>query len=279
MLTLRASNGCCFVCAAAAELPLLSWPTQVSRLSRMGTPRSRRCWASCGTEDQTVHPRTASLHTSDDLLFSQSCIRHKAGPGMLIIASATPALTGGSSAAGTTIHPGIRGNVFLGHTRLAINDAEGGDQPFLDASDRALVANAEIYNFMKVLESLPTPPTCRSMSDCEAIIHAYSAWGIDCLHRLRGMFAFIIDDGGNSVYAARDPLGIKPLFYGTAANGDTWFASEVYAIADMCTEICSVPPRSLLACRRAPCLLQPCMGPSAYEIYQATCGGAWKPST
>ena len=136
------------------------------------------------------------------------------------------------------LHP----NVLLGHTRLAINDAPGGDQPFVDKLGRALVANAEIYNFEEVLASLPTPPECRSTSDCEAILHAYGAWGIDCLQRLRGMFAFIIDDGRSSVFAARDPLGIKPLFFGTNGRGETWFASEVHALSDHCSEIRSVPP-------------------------------------
>ena len=106
----------------------------------------------------------------------------------------------------------------------------------------ALVANAEIYHFREVLASLPRPPVCRSTSDCEAIIHAFNAWGIDCVHRLRGMFAFLLDDGGSSVYAVRDPLGIKPLFYGTNQRGETWFASEVYALCDHCSYIQSVPP-------------------------------------
>ena len=142
----------------------------------------------------------------------------------------------------STIHRCEESTIVLGHVRLSINDATNGDQPFLHPTGGlALVANAEIYNFKEVLSKLPCPIQCRSTSDCEAILHAFRAWGIASLQELRGMFAFLIQHG-DSLYAVRDPFGIKPLFYGTNAKGETWFASEVYPLSQHCDDIHSVPP-------------------------------------
>ncbi|MBF0429242.1 MAG: asparagine synthase (glutamine-hydrolyzing), partial [Magnetococcales bacterium] len=105
---------------------------------------------------------------------------------------------------------------ILGHTRLAVIDAQGGHQPLLSPGGRhVLVFNGEIYNFLELrqeLQSLGHPFTTRS--DSEVLLTAYRHWGEAMLSRLDGMFAFAIwDTHTQTLFAARDRLGIKPFFY------------------------------------------------------------------
>ncbi|MGD9976206.1 MAG: asparagine synthase (glutamine-hydrolyzing), partial [Desulfatirhabdiaceae bacterium] len=126
-------------------------------------------------------------------------------------------------------------DVSLGHRRLSIIDlSEQGRQPMFN-EDRSicLVFNGEIYNFQELRDDLiQKGHTFVSRSDSEVIIHAYETWGIDAIHRLRGMFAFAIYDANTrSIFLVRDRIGIKPLYY-YAQNNRLVFASEIKAILE-----------------------------------------------
>ena len=121
----------------------------------------------------------------------------------------------------------------LGHRRLSIIDlSDAGRQPMANSDGSVLITfNGEIYNFQQLrreLESLGH--NFRTRTDTEAIIYAYEQWGVDCLAKLRGMFAFgIWDRRRRRLFLARDRVGKKPLFY--AQFGDRFlFASELQGI-------------------------------------------------
>jgi len=120
--------------------------------------------------------------------------------------------------------------VGLGHRRLSIIDLSHGQQPMVDeAAGLALVYNGELYNFPALkaeLEALGV--VFHSRSDTEVLLRAWQHWGEACLTRLVGMFAFAIwDMRARRVHLARDPIGIKPLYYGFTNAGDLVFASEL----------------------------------------------------
>lgn len=119
----------------------------------------------------------------------------------------------------------VVGRIALVHTRLAIIDLEGGDQP-LFAGSAALVANGEIYNYRE-LRASETPDTrYATNSDCEPPLHLYLRDGAGFADNLRGMYAIAIHDrAARTVTLARDPFGIKPL-YTAAIQGGLAFASE-----------------------------------------------------
>lgn len=126
----------------------------------------------------------------------------------------------------------------LGMRRLSVIDLAGGSQPTLN-EDRsvAVTFNGEIYNFRELRYALEAQGhVFHTRSDTETIVHAYEAWGKDCVRHLRGMFAFAVLDGREKpghfaprVFLARDRWGIKPLYY-AAADGALVFASEVRAL-------------------------------------------------
>jgi asparagine synthase (glutamine-hydrolysing) len=129
----------------------------------------------------------------------------------------------------------------LGHRRLSIVDPEGGNQPIYGAdSSCAIVANGEIYNFPQLLPELAQRHTFRTSSDSEAVLHLYSDNGPRVVERLAGMYAFAIVDGSR-LFVARDPIGIKPLYYGER-NGSFLFASELKALAGRCETVREFPP-------------------------------------
>src|SRR5437868_2551161 len=105
----------------------------------------------------------------------------------------------------------------LGHRRLSIIDlSEAGRQPMANAAGTLWITyNGEIYNFQQLraeLEGLGY--RFRTRTDTEVILYAYEQWGIDCLKRLRGMFAFgLWDASQRRLFLARDRVGKKPLFY------------------------------------------------------------------
>jgi asparagine synthase (glutamine-hydrolysing) len=123
--------------------------------------------------------------------------------------------------------------VTLGHRRLAIIDADSGAQPMQSGDSRLCVTyNGEIYNYLELRRELEEAGhTFRTRSDTEVLLAAYSQWGVDCLNRLRGMFAFALADfTRREVLLARDAFGQKPLFY--RADGKTLaFSSELPALA------------------------------------------------
>jgi len=131
---------------------------------------------------------------------------------------------------GSGLH--IDGCVGLGHRRLAIIDLATGDQPMSSADGTIWITyNGEIYNFQELRSELEARGFAfHTTSDTEVIIHAYEAFGVHCLERLQGMFAFAIwDSRRRQLLLARDRVGIKPLVY--AWDGHRLlFGSEIKAL-------------------------------------------------
>jgi asparagine synthase (glutamine-hydrolysing) len=122
-------------------------------------------------------------------------------------------------------------NVGLAHRRLAIIDPRGGIQPFYN-DDRSIVLsfNGEVYNYLEIQRELESEFNFKTQSDTEVVVRAYEKWGIACLERFRGMFAFALYDSKERVsYLVRDRVGIKPLFYYQTPER-LLFASEILAI-------------------------------------------------
>ncbi len=125
----------------------------------------------------------------------------------------------------------VQGPVALGNCRLSIIDLAGGQQPMTDENETAVVVfNGEIYNFPELRDNLQRKGyRFRTRCDTEVLLNAYVDQGYDCLKSLVGMFAFAIwDKRTRTLFAARDPLGKKPLYY-TLQHGIFAFASELNA--------------------------------------------------
>lgn len=128
------------------------------------------------------------------------------------------------------------GRVALAHRRLSIIDlSENGSQPMASADSMLCITfNGEIYNYRELRAELELQGCrFRSDSDTEVLLHLYAMAGHDMLRKLRGMFAFVIWDAAKGeLFAARDPFGIKPLYY--ADTGRTlWMASQVKVLRDL----------------------------------------------
>ncbi|MDH3761080.1 MAG: N-acetylglutaminylglutamine amidotransferase [Gammaproteobacteria bacterium] len=125
------------------------------------------------------------------------------------------------------------GPVMLGHRRLSIIDlSPAGHQPMQDSSQRySIVFNGTIYNYPELREQLIGKGyRFNSHSDTEVIINAFAEWGADCVELLHGMFAFAIwDSRQQSLFLARDRMGIKPLYYAQTTSG-FYFASNPQAL-------------------------------------------------
>jgi len=123
--------------------------------------------------------------------------------------------------------------VGLGHRRLSIIDLASGQQPLFN-EDRSVVVvyNGEIYNFQELSKELiAAGHTFRTHCDTEVIVHAWEQWGERCVERFRGMFAFALWDSNNeTLFLARDRLGIKPLYYAELADGMVVFGSELKSL-------------------------------------------------
>ncbi len=133
------------------------------------------------------------------------------------------------------------GSTVLAHRRLSIIDLESGKQPLTNENGNlALVCNGEIYNHEALRRQLSSRHHFQTQSDSEVILHLYEELGPSCVTKLDGMFAFVLSDG-HKIFAARDPLGIKPLYKGRDKEGGVWFASELKALIDNCTNIEEVP--------------------------------------
>lgn len=123
----------------------------------------------------------------------------------------------------------VRDDVGLVHARLAIIDLATGDQPLFGPRQCALVANAEIYNYVELRQRLGNS-LFKTKSDCEPILTLYDRHGADTARELRGMYAFGLHDPDNKqLVLARDPFGIKQLYYAETASGFA-FASEPQAL-------------------------------------------------
>lgn len=127
----------------------------------------------------------------------------------------------------------VAGAVGLGHRRLAIIDlSSAGHQPMTNEDGSVWITfNGEIYNFHEVRKTLePLGHRFRSRTDTEVVIHAYEEWGVDCVHRFNGMFAFALwDQSSRQLWLVRDRLGVKPLFYAHLPHC-LLFGSEIKAI-------------------------------------------------
>ena len=124
------------------------------------------------------------------------------------------------------------GQVGLGMRRLSIIDLGGGHQPlFNEDGSLCIVFNGEIYNHRELRDELiGKGHTYRTQSDTESILHLYEEMGVQCLSKLRGMFAFAIWDRHNRrLFLARDRVGIKPLFV-CADSERLLFGSEMKSI-------------------------------------------------
>ncbi|MBI3466160.1 MAG: asparagine synthase (glutamine-hydrolyzing), partial [Planctomycetes bacterium] len=122
--------------------------------------------------------------------------------------------------------------VALGHRRLSIIDLAGGGQPLSNEDDTVWITfNGEIYNYRELRPDLEQKGhRFRTDSDTEVIVHLYEQYGVDCLERLNGMFAFAIwDERRRRLFLARDRAGEKPLLY-YAPPGRLLFASEIKSL-------------------------------------------------
>lgn len=134
----------------------------------------------------------------------------------------------GPDGEGYYLSPGIG----LGHRRLSIIDLGGGAQPISNEDGRIqIVFNGEIYNFVELRKDLEKAGHIfKTRSDTEVIIHGYEQWGTDCPNHFNGIFAFALWDGNkNSLFLARDHLGVKPLYYIKLPN-KLLFASEIKSL-------------------------------------------------
>jgi asparagine synthase (glutamine-hydrolysing) len=157
-------------------------------------------------------------------------LRHRGpnGEGMLLVDTRRGAIWDGEGTA-----PDVRFDLALGHRRLSILDlSDAGRQPMASASGKQwLVFNGEIYNYLELrAELVQLGHSFRSGTDTEVLLAAYDQWGIDCLQRFNGMWAFgLWDSARGELYLVRDRMGVKPLYY---AHGSDWlvFGSEIKAL-------------------------------------------------
>ena len=131
---------------------------------------------------------------------------------------------------------------FLGFHRLSIMGlTEAGMQPFV-RGDGAVVCNGEIYGFRPIKEALMAKGyTFRSDSDCEILLPLYEQKGVEMFRELDAEFAMILYDG-KELIAARDPIGIRHLYYGYDSDGAILFASEAKNLVGLCERILPFPP-------------------------------------
>jgi asparagine synthase (glutamine-hydrolysing) len=124
----------------------------------------------------------------------------------------------GPDEGGLHVEPGVG----LGHRRLSIIDLSTGQQPLYNEDQSVCVVfNGEIYNYQELIpELLALGHVFHTRSDTEVIVHAWEAWGEDCVRRFRGMFAFALwDRNRETLFLARDRLAVKPLYYALLPDG------------------------------------------------------------
>jgi len=135
----------------------------------------------------------------------------------------------GPDEGGLHIEPGVG----LGHRRLSIIDLSTGQQPLYNEDQSVCVVfNGEIYNYQELIPELQAlGHLFHTRSDTEVIVHAWESWGEKCVDRFRGMFAFALwDRNRESLFLARDRLGVKPLFYALLDDGSFLFGSELKSL-------------------------------------------------
>src|SRR2546422_2754353 len=143
----------------------------------------------------------------------------------------------GPDGQGAWNHTGEYHHVSFGHTRLAILDLSGAArQPMVDpVSGCVLIYNGEVYNFAEIRDDLEKEGEAfRSTGDTEVVLKAYVRWGKDAIRRFRGMFAIaVFDPQDNTLLLARDPFGVKPLYFTEDWAGRFAFSSGVRPLLDL----------------------------------------------
>ena len=127
----------------------------------------------------------------------------------------------------------LAAGVGLGHKRLSIIDLATGQQPLFNEDGSVVVVyNGEIYNYRELIPELTElGHVFHTRSDTEVIVHAWEQWGASCVNRFRGMFAFALwDERQQTLFLARDRLGVKPLYYALLPDGHLIFGSELKAL-------------------------------------------------
>jgi asparagine synthase (glutamine-hydrolysing) len=135
----------------------------------------------------------------------------------------------GPDEGGLHLEPGVG----LGHRRLSIIDLSTGQQPLYNEDQSVCVVfNGEIYNYQELIPELQAlGHVFHTRSDTEVIVHAWEAWGEDCVQRFRGMFAFALwDRNRETLFLARDRLAVKPLYYALLPDGCFLFGSELKSL-------------------------------------------------
>lgn len=130
---------------------------------------------------------------------------------------------------------------ILSHERLSIIDLHSGRQPIKGSKTAYMVHNGEIYNHQELRDTILKQHTFHTKSDSEVIVHLYEEFGYDFCNQLDGDFAFVVIDGDDFI-AGRDPMGVKPLYYGLDERGRIYFSSEMKPIADQCKTFATFPP-------------------------------------
>lgn len=133
---------------------------------------------------------------------------------------------------------------IIAHERLSIVDPWSGGQP-LYSPDRKLIlgVNGEIYNHRDIREAYKDSFVFQTQSDCEVILALYKDKGKDFIEEMNGIFAFILyDEENNRFLAARDHMGVIPLYMGWDASGNLYFSSELKALEGICLKIDVFPP-------------------------------------
>jgi asparagine synthase (glutamine-hydrolysing) len=130
---------------------------------------------------------------------------------------------------------------ILSHERLSIIDLHSGRQPVKGCKAAWMIHNGEIYNHQELRDTILKHHTFTTKSDSEVIVHLYEEFGYDFCDKLDGDFAFVVIDGDDFI-AGRDPMGVKPLYYGLDGRGRIYFASEMKPIADQCKTFSTFPP-------------------------------------
>jgi asparagine synthase (glutamine-hydrolysing) len=122
---------------------------------------------------------------------------------------------------------------LMGHDRLAIIDVAGGRQPIPNEDESLwIVVNGEIYNHERLRAQLGRRHHFRTGSDSEVVLHLFEERGPEAFAELDGMFAAAICGQDGGLVLARDPLGIKPLYYGGNGDGALYFSSEIKSLVD-----------------------------------------------
>lgn len=130
----------------------------------------------------------------------------------------------------------------LEHRRLSIMDLEQGNHPIYNEDNtKAIIANGEIYNFPKLHRELSKRHIFSTKNDSETILHLYEEHRVEVVNYLDGMFAFCIADG-NSIFVARDYIGIKPIYYKIDENGTFYFSSELKSMSSLKDGVREFPP-------------------------------------